>query len=186
MDDITTNSFLQQTGTKLCKNKYLKRQMHQSVLSFVRFYFPNKTVAATFAVKQHFLQRDKGNGVNVCAAELEKIISSGGRWVDDLCMRAVSDELLCNCNYDPHRRGGSEGMHQPLSKLSPAPANSLHIKQKVWRISSFVSVTHKCLNVSRWLCISCSVSPCEASCSQSSWMNPNIWSLATLAATDAF
>lgn len=82
--------------------------------------------------------------MNVCAAELEKIISSGGRWVDDLCMRVVSDELLCNCNYDPHRRGGPEGMHQPLSKLSPAPANSLHMKQKVWRIPSFFSVTHKC------------------------------------------
>lgn len=66
MDDITSNSFLQQTGTKLCKNKYLKCQTFQSDISFVRFYIHNKIVA----VKQLFLQKDKGNGVDVCSARL--------------------------------------------------------------------------------------------------------------------
>lgn len=142
MDDITTNSFPHQNGTKLCKNKYLKRWMRQTVLSFVRFYIHNKIIAAAFAVKQHFLQKDEewSECLHRTAVELEKIISSGGRWVDDLCVHVVLDELLCNCNYDPHWRG-LEGMYQPLSKLSPAPAISLHMKQKVWRIPSFVSVT---------------------------------------------
>lgn len=61
--------------------------------------------------------------------------------MDDLCIHVVPDELLCNYNYDPHQRGELEGMHQPLSKLSPAPAISLHMKLKVWRILLFVSGT---------------------------------------------
>lgn len=70
MDDITTNSFPHQNGTKLCKNKYLKRRTRQTVLSFAGFYIHNKIIAAAFAVKQHLLQKDKRNGVNVCTARL--------------------------------------------------------------------------------------------------------------------
>lgn len=117
-DDITTDSFLQHTGTKLRKNKYLKRQTRRSVSSFVRFYTHNSALRrqTAFPAKR---QGKRSECLRCAAVELEKIISSGGRWVDDLCMHVVPDKLLCNCNYDPHRRGGPEGMHQPLSKLSP-------------------------------------------------------------------
>lgn len=67
--------------------------------------------------------------------------------MDDLCIHVVSDELLCNCNYDPHRRGGLEGVHQPLPKLRPCACDfSAHEAESLEK-SHHLFLSHKWWNV---------------------------------------